>query len=112
MSSVTPDNLFKDDKDCEKLGPDKSKLFHKLVDKTIYTTKRDRPGICTSVAFLNTMVRAPYIDDCKKLDHLMKYLRKTRNLPLILGAGGTGSLKWWIDASFSVHTYMRVHTSG
>ena len=42
----------------------------------------------------------------------MKYLRKTINLPLILGAGGTGILKWWIHASFEVHPNTRGHTYG
>ena len=42
----------------------------------------------------------------------MKYLRKTRNLPLILCAGGAGILKWWIDASFKVNPNMRGHTGG
>ena len=39
----------------------------------------------------------------------MKYLSKIRNLPLILGAGGTGILKWWIDTSFTVHPNRRVY---
>ena len=42
----------------------------------------------------------------------MNYLRKTRNLTLILVTGGTGILKWWIDASFEVHPNMRGHTGG
>ena len=42
----------------------------------------------------------------------MSYLRKKINLPLILGAGGTGIPKWWIYESFAVHPNMRGHTSG
>ena len=42
----------------------------------------------------------------------MSYLRKKINLPLILGAGGTEILKWWIDASFTVHPNVRGHISG
>ena len=79
------------------------------MDKTLYTTKRDIPYTCTSVAFLTTRVRKPDTDDWKKLDHLMEYLRKTRDLPLILGAGGAGILKFWVDESFEVHTNMIVH---
>jgi hypothetical protein len=33
----------------------------------------------------------------------MKYLRGTSTLPLILSANGTGILKWWVDAAFTVH---------
>ena len=111
-SSVAPDNLFKVDEDCEKLSPDKAKGFHNLVTNTLYTTKRDRPDTCTSVAFLTTRLRKPNTDYWKKLTHMMKYLRKTRNLPLILGAGGAGTLKWWIDASLAVHPNMRGHIGG
>ena len=109
-SSAEPENLFKVNEDCEKLIPEKSKRFHNLVDKTLYTTKRDRPANCISVALLNIKVREPDTNDCNKLDHLMKYLRKTRDLPLILVAGITGILNWWIDASSTVHHNMRGHT--
>ena len=42
-SSAAPENLFKVDEDCENLSPDKAKVFHNLVAKTLYTTKRERP---------------------------------------------------------------------
>ena len=58
------------------------------------------------------MVREPDTDEWKKLAHLMKYLRKTRNLPLVLGSGGIGILNWWIDSSFAVHHNMRGHNGG
>ena len=111
-SSAAPENLFKVDEDCENLSPDKAKGFHNLVAKTLYTTKRERPDTCTSITFVPTRVREPDTDDWKKLVHLMKYLRTTIILPLILGAGGTVILKWWIDASFAFHIEIREHTSG
>ena len=46
-SSTAPENLFKVEKDCEKLSTDKAKGFHTLVVKTLYNTKRDRPDTCT-----------------------------------------------------------------
>ena len=75
-SSAAPENLFKVDKDCEKLSTDKAKEFHNRVAKTLYTTKRDRPDTWKSVALLTNRVREPYTDDWKKLAHLMKYMRK------------------------------------
>jgi hypothetical protein len=51
-------------------------------------------------------------DDWNKLTHLMKYLRGTRTLPLILSANGTGILKWWLDAAFAVHPNMQGHSPG
>jgi hypothetical protein len=82
------------------------------VVKTLYATKRARPDTCTAIAFLTTRVRGPDTDDWKKLGHLMKYLRGTRKLPLILSANGSGILKWWVDASFAVHPNMRGHSGG
>jgi len=83
-----------------------------LVAKTLYATKRARPDTCTAIAFLTTRVRAPDEDDWTKLVHLMKYLRGTRTMPLILSADGSGILKWWVDAAFAVHPNMRGHSGG
>ena len=78
----------------------------------IYTTNTARPDTCTSVVLLTIRVREPDTKNWKKLDHLMNYLRKTRNLSLILWSGGAGILKWWIDITFTVHPNMRRHTGG
>jgi hypothetical protein len=111
-TSAAPENLFTIDENSKKLEPDKAVEFHNLVAKTLYATKRARPDTCTAIAFLTTRVRAPDKDDWAKLIHLMKYLRGTRTLPLILSANGSGILKWWVDASFAVHPNMRGHSGG
>jgi hypothetical protein len=111
-SSAAPDNLFTVNEDCEKLSSDKVVQFHNLVAKTLYATKRARPDTCTAIAFLTTRVRAPDKDDWKKLVHLMRYIRGTRKMPLILSADGTHILKWWVDASFAVHPNLRGHSGG
>jgi hypothetical protein len=72
--SAASENLFKVDKDCEKLPTDKTVEFHNLVAKTLYATKRARPDTCMAIAFLTTRVQAPDKDDWSKLVHLMKYL--------------------------------------
>jgi hypothetical protein len=111
-TSAAPDNLFKIDKDCEKLNTSKAVVFHNLVAKTLYATKRARPDTGTAIAFLTTRVREPDKDDWAKMCHLMKYLRGTHELPLILSTDGSGILKWWVDASFAVHPNMRGHSGG
>jgi hypothetical protein len=111
-SSAAPLDLFKIDEDSTKLGTDKAVAFHNLVAKTLFATKRARPDTCTSIAFLTTRVRKPDMDDWRKRVHLMKYIRGTRTLPLILSADGTGILKWWVEASFAVHSNMRGHSGG
>jgi hypothetical protein len=106
-SSAAPDN-----EDREKLPREKAIEYHNLVAKTLYATKRARPNTCTAIAFLMTRVQAPDKDDWNKLTHLMKYLRGTRTLPLILSAKGTGILKWWVDAAFAVHPNMQGYSGG
>jgi hypothetical protein len=111
-TTAAPANLFRIDQDCKKLAPKKSKVFHTIVAKTLYCTKRAKPDTCTLVAYLTTRVREPDIDDWAKLAHLIKYLRGTKTLPLIMSAAGSGILKWWVDGSFGVHPNMRGHTGG
>lgn len=91
------------DEDCKKLNKVKAKAFHNIVTKALYIMKRARPDISVAIAFLTTRVREPDHDDWEKLSHLMKYLRGTKELPLTLGAEGTGIVKWYVDASFAVH---------
>ena len=111
-SSAAPDNLFKINEDCEKLNTGKAIEFHNLITKMLYATKRAHPDTCTSIAFLMMCVHGPDLDDWKKLVHLMKYIRGTCKLPLILSANGSSILKWWVDASFAVHPNMWGHSGG
>ena len=111
-TSAAPSNLFVVKEDSERLSKEKAEQFHSLVAKILFATKRARPDTGTSISYLTTRVREPNQDDWLKLVHLMKYLRGTKDLPLILRADGTGMLKWFVDASHGVHANMRGHTGG
>jgi hypothetical protein len=111
-SSAALESLFKVDESCEKLDQDKDVEFHNLVEKTVYATKRARPDTCTEIACLTTRVRAPDKDDWTKLVHLIRYIRGTHIMPLILSANGSGIMKWWLDASFAAHPNMCGHSVG
>ena len=106
-TSAVPYDLFVVDKDAEKLSEEGSTALHNLVAKTLYVSKCARPDVSTAIAFLTTRVRAPDIDDWRKLSHLMEYLRVDSLCPLILSADGSGVLIWCVDASFAVHPNMR-----
>ena len=80
--------------------------FHRVVVKMLFTTKRARPDSDISLFFLTTRVKQPDEDNWSKLGHLVKHFRGTKELPLILGANGTGFLKWMIDGSHGVHPNM------
>ncbi len=89
-----------------------AKAFHNIMAKGIYVTKRARPDISLSIAFLTIRVKGPDIDGWHKLCHLVEYLHSTCELPLIFVANGTGDMSWYVDASFAVHPDMRGHTGG
>ena len=111
-SSAAPDDLFVVNEDAEKLSEEGQRAFHHLVAKTLYISKRARPDLSTAIAFLTTRVKAPDVDDWRKLSHMMEYLRVERLRPLVLSADGSGVLMWYVDASFAVHPNMRSHTGG
>jgi hypothetical protein len=110
--STAPDNLFVINEDCEKLSNVAAAVFHMIVAKALYVTKRARPDNSLAIAFLTTRVRSPSTDDWEKLSHLGEYLRGDRDRPLILGAENEGMLMWYVDASFAVHPNMNGHTRG
>ena len=55
------------------------------------------------VAFLTTRVKRPDEDDWGKLKRLLKYLKGTKHLKLILRADSLGTIYWWVDASYNAH---------
>ena len=74
--------------------------------------KRVRPDIGPTIAFLTKRVKAPDLDDWRKLDHLEEYIKSDCDRPLILSADENGDLTWYVDAVFAVHSDMRSHTGG
>jgi hypothetical protein len=113
-TATTPaaEHLFKIDNDAVKLSEEMGKVFHNFVAKCLFLTKRARPDIHTAVAFLTTRVKKPDEDGWKKLQRMIRYMRGTLDLPLILRADGTSVIKWWADGSHGVHFDMRGHTGG
>jgi len=53
-SSAAPEDLFKINKDSEKLKPVKATAFHNIVAKALYLVKRARPDASVAIAFLTT----------------------------------------------------------
>ena len=92
--------------DCPKLSEKLSVGFHRVVAKTLFTTRRSRPDYGTFLLFLTTRVKHPEKDDWSKLGHLINYFIGTKELPIILGANGMGVLKWMIDGSHGVQPNM------
>ncbi len=112
--TATPaaDHLFNVRDNCKKLTEYEAQHFHNMTARALFLSKRSRQDLQTVVAFLSTRVREPDEDDWKKLLRMIKYLKGTVDLPLILRANGTGIVKWWVDAAYAVHRDMKGHTGG
>ncbi len=64
------------------------------------------------MAFLTTRVKGPDQDDWKKVTCMIRYLRGSLTLPLILRADSVPVPKWWVDGSHATHPNMHGHTGG
>ena len=104
------DKLFHVDDESPKLSQERAELFHRIVARLLFASKRARPDIQVCVAFLCTRVKSPNEQDYEKLGRVITYLMKTIHLPLIIGADESGSMVWNIDASFAVHADCKSHT--
>ena len=104
------ENLFKINPKSKPLGKTEAEEFHTTVARALFVSKRARPDIQTTIAFLCTRVRQPTEEDANKLHRLMSYLLNTKDDVLVLSADGRDEIKWWVDAAFAVHPDMRSHT--
>ena len=96
--------------DSAKLGTEMAEGFHSTVAKGLFLTKRSRPDIQPSIAYVCTRVRAPTQGDWKKLVRMMKFLNATKEDVLTLSADNLRVIKWYVDASFAVHEDYKSHT--
>jgi len=105
-------HLFTVSENPTPLDKDTAEVFHHITMQLQYLSQRARPDIRTALSFLCTRVKQPDTDDYKKLVRVMKYLQATIDMPLRLKADGSGIVKWWVDASYAVHSDMKSHTGG
>jgi len=108
---ASPHLFQNDDEAAVLLLEDQADLFHHYVTQLLFLCKRARPDLQTPVAFLCTRVKAPNKHDWKKLCHVIRYLRGTAHLPLVIGWDQSGNIYWYVDASFAAHNDMRGHTA-
>jgi hypothetical protein len=113
--AATPaaDHLFKvNHTNPVKLNKEKAETFVHITMQLLYLSQRARPDIRTAVSFLCGRLRHPDEDDYKKLARVVKYLDGSVDMSLVLSADGSGTLRWWIDASYATHDDMKGHTGG
>jgi Reverse transcriptase (RNA-dependent DNA polymerase)/Zinc knuckle len=105
-------NLFDIDGKSEELTGAKKEVFHSVVAKLLYVSKRGRPDIQLPIAFLCTRVAHSTDEDWMKLKRVLEYLHGTMDEFLTIGADSIEDMYTWTDASYAVHEDMRSHTGG
>jgi hypothetical protein len=106
-TAITPatTNLFdvRPDDERKVLNEEQARAFHHPVAQLLFATTRVRKDIQHTVAFITMRVKSPDEDDWMKLKRLLKYIRGTIYMPLILKADSLNIVKWWSDASYATH---------
>ena len=92
------------------MNQDQADYFHRMVACLLFVAKRTQPYLQVEIAYLCTRVKAPNECDYDKLRRVIKYIRRTIHLPLLLGWDESGTITWSVDASFAVHGDYQSHT--
>ncbi len=96
-------NLFDVDDSSPVASDLESQKFHSVVAKVLYLAKRARPDLLTTISFLSSRVKDVRLEDIEKLNRMLRYIRGTKTLGLVLIADPNGKLVAYVDASFGVH---------
>lgn len=84
--------------------------FHHLTAKLLYLGKRIRPDILTAVSFLTKRVNCPNAEDMEKLKKVIRYIRCTDRLGIVLEGDKNLAVYAYVDASYGVHSDLKSHT--
>ena len=88
----------------KKLNESERETFHKFTAKGLFACKRARQDIQPIMSVLCARVKNPGQNNWNKLVYMMKFLSKTEEDALTLGAKkGSHNIEWYVDASFAVH---------
>jgi hypothetical protein len=104
------ENLFVVRDDAVPLVESERKNFHSVFALTLWLGSMVRPDILVALSFLGKRTTKADEDDSKKLERLLSYLKRTRELVLTLGVDTMNIVKWWADSAFAVHPDMRSHS--
>ena len=85
-------NLFTVDPTSKLLNVKEADAFHRRTARLLFAAKRARPDIQVAVAYLCTRVKAPDQSDYAKLTRVIRYIRRTIHMPLVLGWDKSGTL--------------------
>ena len=105
------DGLFELRGDSDPVSEGVRVWFHRVVAQLLYLAKRVRPECLTAVAYLATRVTRCDGHDVEKLYRLVRYIRWTSDLGIVLRPGVSGiTVRLFVDASYGVHADGKSHT--
>ena len=90
-----------------------SKIFHSYVMRLAFLAKRVKPELNVAVSYLSTQVTKSSVNDLRKLDRAIRYVRDHLGTGITLIADGRGKnivVTAHIDASFGCHDDGKSHT--
>ena len=96
--------------DAKPLEEAARKKFHSVFALTLWLGSMARPDILVALSFLGKRTTKADEDDEKKLERLLSYLSRTRELKLTLGVDTMNVIKWWADSAFAVHPDMKSYS--
>ena len=112
--AATPaaEHLFQvqNDSKAEFLSEEKSQEFHHITAQLLFLSACARRDIQVTVAFLTTRVKKPDTDDWGKLRRVLKYLKGTKYMKLILSIDKVSKIMWWVDMFDRTHEDCKGHT--
>jgi hypothetical protein len=112
-ASPAADSLFDIDLTSPILDTFDEAFYRTYVAKLLYLSKRVRPDILLTVAFLATRAHDCRKDDLMKLHRLISYVANTPDRGIVIEFGDNPQAKGYIDAAYGVHeTDGKSHTGG
>ena len=87
-ASPVAEHLYyiREESNQEKLYYKRATAFHHAVSQLLFACPGAQKDTRTAVYFLTTRVRTPDKDDWGKLNNVLRYVRRTTKIPLILRA--------------------------
>ena len=76
------------------MGEERAQQFHHTVAQLLFVSQHARRAVQTAISFLTTRVKSPDEDDWGKLKRVLKYLKGTRYMKLILRVENLKIIKW------------------
>ena len=92
------------------LNKETATAFHHTVAQLIFVTSSSRKDTNMAIDFLCTQVRIPDENEWGKLVRVLRYIRGTLHMPLILRAYSLSVIQWSVDVYFSAQSYCKGHT--